>query len=113
MEIQINAVYNVIPLLVRYTQDGDTYEVMVYYNMETNRLIHSLSLPAEIMAEFEKKVIAFYDPSLPNSEHMVRFDDYVTPQLLSQIDGARQGDATKFDGLSALENFEFTEKEEE
>ena len=113
MEIQINAVYNVIPLLVRYAQDGDTYEVMVYYNMETNRLIHNINLPAEIMVEFEKKVITFYDPSLPNPEHMARFDDYMTPQLLSQIDGARQGDATKFDGLSVLENFEFAEKKEE
>lgn len=112
MEIQINAVYNVIPLLVRYMEGGDTYEVMVYYNMETNRLIHSLNFPAEIMAEFEKKVIAFYDPSLPNPEHMARFDDYMTPQLLSQIDGARKGDATKFDGLSELDNFEFKEKEE-
>lgn len=112
MEIQINAVYNVIPLLVRYKKDNETYEVLVNFNMETNRLIHSLDLPPEIMAEFENKVVEVYDPSLPNPEHMVRFDDFMTPELQAQIDGARQGDPKKLEGLSTFEDFDFNKREQ-
>jgi len=113
MEIQIKGVFNVIPLLVRYSQDGETYEVMVYFNIEENRLIHNLELPEEIATAFEKKVIEIYDPSLPSPENLPRFDDYVTPDLQEKINLAREGNISELEGITDLHKFIPDEEKEE
>lgn len=113
MEMQIKGVFNVIPLLVRYSQDGETYEAMVFFNVEENSLIHNIDLPAEIKAGFDKKIIELYGPLTPNVENLPRFDDYVTSDLQDKINAARRGDASAFDErVAGIQTFDFKNKEE-
>jgi hypothetical protein len=106
MEMQIKGVFNVIPLCVRYSQDGETYEAMVFFNVEEGKLIHNIEVPPEFKSSFESKIIEMFGPLKPNAENLPRFDDYVTPDLQTQINSARRGDPAAFDErISEIQNF--------
>jgi len=112
MEIQIKSVFNVIPLCVRYSQDNETYEALVFFNLEEGKLIHNVEIPPEFKSGFESKIIEMFGPLKPNVENLPRFDDYVTPDLQGQIESARRGDAVAFDErISGIHNF--SNKEED
>lgn len=112
--MQIKGVFNVIPLLVRYSQDDGTYEAMVFFNVEEGKLIYNIEMPEEFRADFESKVIELYGPLRPNAENYPRFDDYVTSDLQSKINAARRGDASQFDDrIAGVQTFDFSNKEEE
>lgn len=111
MEIQIKNVFNVLPLFVRYSQDGETYEAMVFFNLEEGKLIHNIEVPPEFKSSFENKILEMFGPLKPTAENLPRFDDYVTSDLQVQINAARRGDVAAFDerisGISTnLENRE-------
>jgi hypothetical protein len=112
MEMQIKGVFNVISLCVRYTQDGETYEAMVFFNVEEGKLIHNIEVPPEFKAGFESRIIEMFGPLRPNAENLPRFDDYVTPDLQGQINAARQGNAEAFDErIAGIRNFANREQE--
>jgi hypothetical protein len=106
MQMKIKAVFNVIPLLVRYSQDESSYESMVFFNVEEGKLIHNIEIPSEFKFSFENKIIEMFGPLKPDTESLPQFDDYVTSDLQGQINSARRGDASAFDErIAGMKNF--------
>lgn len=111
MEIQINGVFSVMPLHVRYTHNNVINDNIVYYNLEEGKLIHNLDIPSEVRLDFDNKIIEFFGPLSPNLENMPQSQDYVTPDLKAKINAARRGDASVFDDNLDVHNFDNKEEE--
>lgn len=112
MEIQINGVFSVMPLHVRYTHNSITHDAVIYYNLEEGRLIHNLDIPSEAKLDFDNKIIELFGPLSPNPENMPQLQDYVTSDLQEKISAARRGDTSAFDTGFNVHTFDHEEEEE-